>query len=248
MQPRQTTAPVPPTPRPSRPGAGETSVGRPSRERTRNGALMASLAAVVALGTALAFTIGKGGGHGTTTTELVKTEAPARSPGRDTQTAAAGEAPRSRSPQGEAARSPSLTYYSGSNFSMSIPSGWVQDVDEKQLGEEDESKWSNGPDEYVLLDIHTPTHLTSGEDAEPVHERLAKQAGYAQIDYGPGDLSRHPESWMWIFEVEGDERIDYFFETCGNTIGVLGSTTPSRFGELRSTFVAVANSFRSSCE
>jgi hypothetical protein len=133
---------------------------------------------------------------------------------------------------------------------MMIPSGWVQDVDEKQLGPEAESKWSNpsGSSEYVLLDVHTPTHITMREGAEPVREELAKQPGYTQIYYGPGDLSRHSESWMWIFEVEGNERIDYFFETCSNTVAVLGSATPSRFDAMRPTFRAVANSFTSECE
>jgi hypothetical protein len=53
---------------------------------------------------------------------------------------------------------------------------------------------------------------------------------------------------MWIFEVEGSERIDYFFETCSNTVAVLGSATPSRFDVIRSTFREVANSFTSVCE
>lgn len=133
---------------------------------------------------------------------------------------------------------------------MMIPSGWVQEVNEKQIGHEAESKWASPShsSEYLLLDVHTPTHTTMREGAEPVREDLAKQAGYTQIYYGPGDLSQHSESWMWIFEVEGDERIDYFFETCSNTMGLLGSAAPSRFDELRGTFREIANSFRSSCE
>lgn len=246
----QALAPGPPAPRPSPPPVGDVSPGRAPRDRARNGALFASLVAILVLGVALAFAIGKSDNRGTTTTELVKTAASSTSSARDASTGSKKGPSSSTSSQRQTTDTPSLYSYSGSNFSMMIPSGWVQDVDERQIGQEAESKWSNpsNSSEYVLLDVHTPTHMTMHEGAEPVHEQLTKQTGYTQIYYGPGDLNRHPESWMWIFEVEGSERIDYFFETCSNTIGVLGSATPSRFGELRGTFGEVANSFRSSCE
>ena len=70
---------------------------------------------------------------------------------------------------------------------------------------------------------------------------------YRELTYGPGDL-QNVSSWMWIFEHDGSERIDYFFETCSNTIAVLGSAEPARFPTLRSTFREVAESVRSKCE
>jgi hypothetical protein len=239
---------VPRTPRPSPPPVSYPPPG-PPRDRARNGVLFVSLAAVLVLGAALAFVIGKGNSHGTTTTELVKTAATNNGSGQTTPTTPPKESSTTSS-QGSGANTPSLTPYSGSNFSMMIPSGWVQDVHENQLGEEAESKWSNPSNsgEYILLDVHTPTHITMREGAEPVRDQLTKQAGYKQIYYGPGDLSQHSESWMWIFEIEGAKRIDYFFQTCSNTMGALGSTPPSRFDEMRGTYREVANSFRSTCE
>jgi Prokaryotic RING finger family 1 len=240
---------VPRQPRVGPARAPYTPPGRPPRDRARNGALFASLVAILVLGAALAFVIGKGSGH-TTTTELVKTEAASHGAGRTTSTTTPKEPSTTTSSLDPGSSTPSLTSYTGSNFSMMIPSGWVQDVHEKQLGEEAESRWSNpsNSSEYILLDVHTPAHVTMREGAEPVRDQLAKQPGYTQIYYGPGSLSRHPESWMWIFEIEGAERIDYFFETCSNTMGVLGSAPPSRFNELRGTYTEVANSFRSECE
>jgi Prokaryotic RING finger family 1 len=239
---------VPESPRPSPPPVGYVPPGRSPRDRARNGVLFVSLAAILVLGAALAFVIGKSNDHGTTTTEIVKTEALDIRSGHTTSTINPKEP--SSTPQHSGTNTPTLTSYSGSNFSMMIPSGWVQDVHEKQLGEEAESKWSNPSNsgEYILLDVHMPTHITMHEGAEPVRDQLVKQPGYTQIYYGPGDLSQHSESWMWIFEIEGAERIDYFFETCSNTMGVLGSAPPSRFNELRGTYREVANSFRSSCE
>jgi hypothetical protein len=211
--------------------------------------LVGALVVIVALGAGLAYAIGRGSGHGSATTEVITTTTPAskaektpsQTTSREQLTAKTEATPPSRQ---------SLQSYQGTNYSMMIPSGWVQDVDEKQLGEESESKWANptNSSEYFLVDVHTPTHITMHEGAEPVHEKLVKEPGYTQVYYGPGDLSQHPESWMWLFEVEGSERIDYFFETCSNTVGALGSATPARFSELRGTFREVADSFRSSCE
>lgn len=233
---------VPRTPRAGPAPIPYVPPGRPPRDQARNGVLFASLVAILMLGVALAFVISKGSGHDTTT-ELVKTEAASNGSSHNEPSTAT-------SSQGPGSSTPSLTSYTGSNFSMMIPSGWVQDVHEKQLGEEAESRWSNPShsSEYILLDVHTPAHVPMREGAEPVRDQVANQPGYTQIYYGPGDLSQHSESWMWIFEVEGAERIDYFFETCSNTMGVLGSAAPSRFNELRGTYREVANSFRSSCE
>jgi hypothetical protein len=240
---------VPRTPRPGPPPVGYAPPG-PPRDRGRNGVLFISLAAVLVLGVALAFVIGKGNSRGTTTTELVKTQAPNTNSSNTTPTSAPEESSATTSSQNSVSDTPSLASYSGSNFSVMIPSGWVEDAHEKQLGEEAESKWSNPSNsgEYILLDVHTPAHITMREGAEPVRDQLVKQAGYTQIYYGPGDLSEHSESWMWIFEIEGAERIDYFFETCSNTMGLLGSAPPSRFNEMRGTYREVANSFRSNCE
>jgi hypothetical protein len=242
---------TPSTPRAHPPTVGHAPPGGPAHDRVRNGALFVSLLAILVLGVALAFVIGSNNSHGTTTTELVKTDTPNTSSVRiasrgPTQGASTVTLSRRR-----AQSTGSLQFYSGSDFSMMIPSGWVQGADERPLGEEVESKWSNAADsgEYILLDVHTPTpHITMHEGAEPVREELAGQSGYTQIYYGTGDLSRHSESWMWIFEVEGSKRIDYFFRTCSNTVGLLGSASPSRFNELRGMFREVADSFRSSCE
>jgi hypothetical protein len=84
--------------------------------------------------------------------------------------------------------------------------------------------------------------------AAPPSGASLSEGAYNEIYYGPGDLSKHAESWMWIFEVEGAERIDYFFATCSNTMGVLGLASPARCKELRRTYREVAKSFLSSCE
>jgi hypothetical protein len=111
-----------------------------------------------------------------------------------------------------------------------------------------ESKWRNPANagDTALIDAGRAPHLSLQQDAAPVHEALTKEQGYQEIYYGPGDLTG-VASWMWVFRVSGDERIDYFFEKCTNGFAVLGSTVPGRFNQLRGTFRAVAQSVQSTC-
>lgn len=142
-----------------------------------------------------------------------------------------------------------LIGYHGASFSARIPAGWAVEDSEVQRPNEVETKWRNLADkaDYLLIDAHTATHLTPEQDAAPVLRTLEGSGSYEQVYYGPGDLVG-VRSWMWIFHIEGDERIDYFFEACGKAFGVLGSTLPMGFGSLRTTFRAVAQSVRDSCQ
>jgi hypothetical protein len=133
-------------------------------------------------------------------------------------------------------------------MSAQVPAGWIIQENEAQKSGYIESKWTNPANsaDYVLIDESPATRLTPEQDAAPVHKTLQEASGYREISYGPGDLTGI-DSWMWLFMISGDERVDYFFEKCTNTFGVLGSTSPSRFGQLRSTFRAVTQSVQSTC-
>jgi hypothetical protein len=141
-----------------------------------------------------------------------------------------------------------LVPYDGARITASVPTGWVIDENEVQKPSEVESKWSNPADaaDYLLIDEHPATHLTPEQDAAPVHASTEQTSGYHEIYYGAGDL-RGIDSWMWVFELPKTERIDYFFEKCSNTFGVLGATTLNRFDQLRPTFRDVAQSVQSTC-
>jgi hypothetical protein len=135
----------------------------------------------------------------------------------------------------------------GARITASIPAGWAIDENEVQKPSEVESKWSNPADaaDYLLIDERPATHLTPEQDATPVHASTEQTSGYHEIYYGAGDLTG-VDSWMWVFELPEAERIDYFFEKCSSTFGVLGSTGTDGFGQLRSTFRTVAQSVGSS--
>jgi hypothetical protein len=153
---------------------------------------------------------------------------------------------RSNSPQhGNVAH---FTTYVGSRMTASIPTGWTLSEDEVQKPGYLESKWIStaDPTDYLLIDISPATHLTPEQDAAPVHTATSTSAGYRELYYGTGDLLGAP-SWMWVFQLPEAERIDYFFENCTNTFGVLGSSGAERFATDRPMFRAVARSVRSRC-
>jgi hypothetical protein len=52
----------------------------------------------------------------------------------------------------------------------------------------------------------------------------------------------------WIFQISGDQRVDYFVNQCSTGIAVLGSTSPSRFSSVEATFAHVANSISFTCK
>jgi hypothetical protein len=142
----------------------------------------------------------------------------------------------------------SMVSYRGARMSAQIPAGWTTTENEVPKPGYVESRWTNPASsaDYLLIDMSPATHLTPEQDAASVHRGTKETRGYEEISYGPGDLFG-VGSWMWVFRVPASERIDYFFERCTNTFGVLGSTTPSRFGRLRTTFRAVAQSVQPVC-
>jgi hypothetical protein len=133
-------------------------------------------------------------------------------------------------------------------MTASIPVGWTIEENEVRKPDEVESKWTDPADtsDYLLIDEHQATHLTPEQDAAPVHASTEQTSGYREVYYGGGDLTG-VDSWMWVFELPEAERIDYFFERCTNTFGVLGSASAADFGQLKSTFRAVAQSVQSTC-
>ncbi|MFZ1926045.1 MAG: hypothetical protein WAU42_07870, partial [Solirubrobacteraceae bacterium] len=141
----------------------------------------------------------------------------------------------------------SLVPYHGVNISAEIPAGWTTLENEVQKTGYIESKWSNPADtnDTILIDTSPATSDTLEQDAAPVHEALLRASGYQQLAYEPGNLAGI-ESWMWIFRISGDQRVDYFFNRCSSGYAVLGSTLPGRFNHLMGTFQDVAQSVKPS--
>jgi hypothetical protein len=141
-----------------------------------------------------------------------------------------------------------MVSYRGARMSAEIPAGWRIEEDEVHKTGYIESRWTNPANsaDYLLIDVSPQTHLTPEQDAAPVHRSLQEAAGYREISYSAGDLPG-VNSWRWEFTISGDRRVDYFFEKCTNTFGVLGSTSTARFDQLSKTFQVVSRSVQSTC-
>jgi len=163
----------------------------------------------------------------------------------------AERAPSSSTPSGGTPTPTSLglSAYTRGSISAEIPAGWATVEDEAHKTGYIESKWRDPaiPGDTVLIDTSPSTPGTLEQDAAPVHEALAKQSGYQELFYGAGDLAE-VQSWKWVFRIEGDQRVDYFFNRCASGYAVLGSTPPSHFARLEATFKAVAASVHPTSE
>jgi hypothetical protein len=175
------------------------------------------------------------------------------SPGARQATGSAASLPTSsnqaRSSSAAGHSSPSFVAYTGVSISARIPSGWATVEDEAHKPGYVESKWRDptSPGDTILIDTSPSTPDTLEQDAAPVHAALTKESGYREIFYGPGDLTG-VQSWKWVFRVEGDQRVDYFFNHCASGYAVLGSAPPSHFARLEATFNAVTRSVRPTAE
>ena len=80
-----------------------------------------------------------------------------------------------------------------------------------------------------------------------MREETARTPGYRELAFEETELQGQ-QAVRWVFEVEEDRRVDYFVISCGIGFGVLGSTSPSTFGQWAPTFHAVASSVTGICE
>jgi hypothetical protein len=91
-----------------------------------------------------------------------------------------------------------------------------------------------------------PRHIL-GPPPEAVRSETSQTPGYEEISFGPISLGGLPAA-RWVFDVEGDRRVDYFFVNCEVGFAVLGSSAPTTFGAWASTFHRVASSVEPFCD
>ncbi len=157
--------------------------------------------------------------------------------------ASVATAPSSSPPPAAASASP----YNEGDFAAAPPPGWTRVENGRPRSTYVESKWHSpgNPSDFVLIDMSLGA-LPPAQAAAPVRAALQKQAGYHELSFGPGDLTQ-ASSTKWIFQQSSSERVDYFFSQCGHDFAVLGSTTPSAFGQMLPTFTQFADSVRATC-
>ena len=207
-------------------------------------------ALVLVTGAVLAIVLSGGEGAHTQSAPAVTAASASRlpaTPSVETKTSASLSTPAGGAAREEPVPLRTATYH-GARFTAQVPSEWSILEDEAAKEGYLESKWRNPADssDSLLVDISPTKHLPPEKQGAPVHEALLRADGYQELAYRPGDLAG-ADSWMWVFRISGDERVDYFFEKCTTGFAVLGSSTPARFARLQATFHAVAQSVQSTC-
>lgn len=166
--------------------------------------------------------------------------------------------PAPRAPTEEAAAGssnvnrPVLEPFDGRLYTAEVPVNWTSEKIEEKISGRYESQWRNPEDENtsVLIDSQSHRGTTSAlEDAEAVRSEASLSDGYREISLEPIMLEGlGVPAARWVFEVEDDRRVDYFFASCGVGFAVLGSSSPGTFRAWSPTFSAVANSVFPRCE
>lgn len=140
--------------------------------------------------------------------------------------------------------------FSGNLYSAQIPEGWIPESIEEKTSGRYTSQWRDpsDPNTSVLIDsqatVETPDPL---ESAASVRQQTSQTPGYSEIAFGPTTLGGTAAA-EWIFQVPGDQRVDYFKVSCGAGFAILGSTSPERFDEMEPTFRHVAESVSPFCD
>jgi hypothetical protein len=216
-----------------------------SGRRGRYAAIGLGVLATLAVGALAAVAISSSGGGKTEVRTLARTFTETQ-----TTTTAAPEPPASAS--GAPAGSVELEPFQGGLYYAEVPVGWTPETIEERISSRYESQWRDPVDENTSVLIDSQPHpgtTTALEDADTVRSEASQSSGYREVSFAPTSLQgQDVEAVRWIFEVEGDRRVDYFFINCGVGFAVLGSTSPSTFGAWAPTFHEVASSVYPRCE
>jgi hypothetical protein len=215
-----------------------------SGKRGRNAVIGAALVAALAIGALAAVAISSGGGGDTEVRTLAKTVT-------ESQTVTE-EAPEPPADSSSVVSSMELEPFEGQLYTAEVPVGWTPETIEERIAGRHESQWRNPNEENTSVLIDSQLHqgtTTALEDAEHVRSQTSQSDGYQEVSFEPTTLAGQGiEAARWVFEVDGDRRVDYFFISCGVGFAVLGSASPSTFGGWAPTFHEVASSVNPKCE
>lgn len=144
----------------------------------------------------------------------------------------AAEAPR---PAG-----PVLVSYDGGSFTARRPATWQTEADGVSMDGYIESKWRNPADSSTTVKINWTPETTS--TALQSAEGVRSQANVDRtVSFKETNLAGQP-AVQWVFESDGERRVDYFVNACGTGFAVLGVSRPATFQRYAATFRKVARS------
>lgn len=136
-----------------------------------------------------------------------------------------------------------LVSYAAGPVTVKRPANWKNEADAQPHDGYTESKWRSPLDSNtsVTIDWTPGVQGSAASNAEGVRAQTSRTAGYREIGFQPTNLAGE-QAQQWVFEVNGDRRVDYFINACGTGYAVLGSTSPASYERFNPTFRAVARS------
>jgi hypothetical protein len=133
------------------------------------------------------------------------------------------------------------TYQSSvGNYSVTPPTDWVRDTEDKNKGSYYETRWHlpGQPEIHGLVDYTPGYQGTPRQGAQGVRKLFQRVGDYQEIDFSPqGDAQR------WEFEAQGDHRLDVFWR-CGDTgVAILASAPKGEWSTYESDLTGFVDSF-----
>jgi hypothetical protein len=147
-----------------------------------------------------------------------------------------------------ASAAPAETEYAYALYSVEIPAKWEQLTRDEPTNGHLESIWRypGKPRASVLIEAKVPVLESPIQAARAVRANISRIPGYRQVSFGPISLDGQPAA-RWVFEVEGDRRVYYFFNECEVAMTVRNATTPANFASQAETFHDIASSVAVRC-
>ena len=234
--------------------AGHPTVPLPSPEGPRRSSRLprwllpvGGAVAALLLGAIAAFAISSGGNSGEPEVRTLSTTVTESEPETGLPASAAQEEAADSSASLE---QPDFESVNGDFGFAEVPAGWIHEKQNERVGPRIVNQWRNPSSSETSVLIDAQSHhgnSTAFEDAETVRAETSQTPGYREISFEPVSLSGLPAA-RWVFDVEGDRRVDYFVVNCEVGYAVLGSALPSEFGGWAPAFHRVASSIEPFCD
>ncbi|MBJ7330194.1 MAG: hypothetical protein JHC95_09875 [Solirubrobacteraceae bacterium] len=136
--------------------------------------------------------------------------------------------------------------YEGASYSITAPTDFTRDSEEKDKGVYEESYWhlAGEPNVYAKVNRTEGYDGSAAKGARLNHANMSRVDDYVEYDwreYGDG-------GWLWEYSVEGSRKIDIFSTHCGDGYAVLGAAPDGEFDDWRDSFVSMESSLEPDCE
>lgn len=135
-------------------------------------------------------------------------------------------------------------------YDVDIYNGWPQTADERKIGGYTESEWYDPANAQITIAIDSRSAQdagTPGASAELARVQTSKLPGYRERGMKRMRVGGR-QAIRWAFDVAGESHVEFFFEECGTSFVVRGTTIPVSFEALSESFYEMAATIKARCD